>query len=271
MKGRSIPQAVGFATVRESMAHLNEMLAELDRLLEPDGFEDYGPNGLQVAGRDEVTHIATGVSASRELIERSIEAGAQLIVVHHGLFWRGDDPRVIGVLRERLALLLGADVSLAAYHLPLDAHPTYGNAARIAAGLGLEDSQPFGLHEGREVGVRARVRGEGIAPADLVARLGELTSREPLAFLEGPASIRSVGIVTGGGGRSMYEAIAAGIVACFPGERVVWARAIARESGIHFLAGGHHATETFGVAALGEHLATRFGVEHSDIAVNNPV
>ena len=253
------------------MAGLSEMLAELDSQLDPDAFADYCPNGLQVQGREEVTVVATGVSASRELFERSIEAGAQLIVVHHGLFWKGDDQRVVGTLRDRLKLLLGADVSLAAYHLPLDAHPTLGNNARIAAGLGLEDSQPFGRAGGREVGVRARVRGEGIEAAELVTRVAELTAREPLAFLDGPPQIRSVGIVSGGGGSSVHEAIAAGLDAFITGEPEEWAAAIAAERNIHFIAAGHYATETFGVSALGEHLAARFGVAHTEIAIANPV
>jgi dinuclear metal center YbgI/SA1388 family protein len=253
------------------MAALSEILAELDRLLEPETFEDYGPNGLQVQGRDEVTRVATGVSASRELFEGAIEAGAELIVVHHGLLWRGDDPRVVGLLRDRLALLLRADVSLAAYHLPLDAHPTLGNNALLAAGLRLEDPEPFGRHGGRAVGVRARAGSEGIEVAELVARVTALTGREPVAFLEGPARVRTVGIVSGGGGRSVHEAVAGGLDAFITGEPEEWARAVARESRIHFLAAGHHATETLGVAALGQHLSSRFAVAHTEIAVDNPV
>jgi dinuclear metal center YbgI/SA1388 family protein len=253
------------------MALLNLMLAELDLLLEPNAFADYCPNGLQVQGADEVTHVATGVSASVELFERSLEAGAQLIVTHHGLFWQGDDPRVVGSLRDRVRLLLEADVSLAAYHLPLDAHMQIGNNALIAAGLGLEEPQPFGRHSGREVGVRAGFAGEGIAAQELVGRVATLTEREPLAFLDGPPMVRSVGIVSGGGARSVYEAIELGLDAFITGEPAEWASALARERGIHFIAAGHYATETFGVTALGQHLATRFGVRHTDVRVINPV
>ncbi len=253
------------------MALLQEMLAELDRLLEPEGFADYCPNGLQVQGCDEVTHVATGVSASLELFERAIDAGAQLIVTHHGLFWQGDDPRIVGALRERLRTLLDADVSLASYHLPLDAHPAVGNGALIAAGLGLEDPRPFGRHGGRDVGVRASYPGDGVAVEELVARLAGLTAREPLAFLGGPPRVRGVGIVSGGGARSVHEAIDAGLDAFITGEPAEWASAIARERRIHFIAAGHHATETFGVRALGQHLATRFAVEHTDVLVDNPV
>ena len=253
------------------MALLNEMLAELDRLLDPDSFADHGPNGLQVQGCAEITHVATGVSATLELFERAIDAGAQMILTHHGLFWDGDDARVVGALRDRLAMLLGANVSLVAYHLPLDAHPTLGNNALIAAGLGLADPQPFGHHRGRPIGVRAAVPGDGITPGEFVARVTELTVRTPLVFMHGPPLIRNVGIVSGGGARSVHEAIAAGLDAFVTGEPEEWVGAIASERQIHVLAAGHHATETFGPRALGEHLASRFGVRHTDIPVVNPV
>src|ERR1700676_245902 len=127
------------------MALLSEIVAELDRLLDPAGFSDYCPNGLQVEGRAQVTHVATGVSATLELFQHAIEAGAELIVTHHGLLWDGDDPRVVGARRERLRMLLAADASLVSYHLPLDAHPVLGNNALLATGLGLLDPEPFGL------------------------------------------------------------------------------------------------------------------------------
>jgi dinuclear metal center YbgI/SA1388 family protein len=253
------------------MALLNEMVAELDRLLESDSFADYGPNGLQVQGRAQVSHVATGVSASLELFEQAIDVGAQMILTHHGLFWDGDDVRVVGALRDRLKILLGAEVSLVAYHLPLDAHPMLGNNALIAAGLGLEERRPFGMHRGREIGVFATVPGEAITPGELVARVAELTAREPLALMYGPELIRSVGIVSGGGARSVHEAIAAGLDAFITGEPAEWANAVAREGEIHFLAAGHHATETFGPDALGAHLASRFGVRHTNIPTVNPV
>jgi len=253
------------------MAPLREMVAELDRLLDSQSFSDYGPNGLQVEGAHEVAHVATGVSASVELFERAIAAGAQLIVTHHGVFWDGDDPRIVGSHRARLRTLLAADVSLAAYHLPLDAHPLVGNNALIAAGLGLTDPQPFSVWRGRAIGVAASAPGDGIDAAELVARVAALTAREPLAFPGGPQRVRTVGIVSGGGARSVHEAIARGLDAFITGEPAEWARALAAESGIHFIAAGHHATETFGPRALGEHLRERFGVAWSDIDVANPV
>jgi dinuclear metal center YbgI/SA1388 family protein len=253
------------------MAQLQEIIDELDRLLEPDTFPDHCPNGLQVAGRDEVARIVTGVSASRELFERALENGADLVLTHHGLFWDGDDVRVVGTHRERLRLLLAADISLASYHLPLDAHATFGNNALLARAIGATPTAPFALAGGRPVGWIASFDGDGIAVAELVQRVERLTARAALAFPGGPEQVRSVGVVSGGGGRSVHEAIAAGSDAFITGEAEEWSRALAREAGIHFIAAGHHATETFGVRALGEHLAERFDVRHEYIEIANPV
>jgi dinuclear metal center YbgI/SA1388 family protein len=253
------------------MAALTEIVAELDRLLDPQAFSDYCPNGLQVQGRAEISRIATGVSASVELFERAIEAGAELIVTHHGLIWNGDDGRIVGPYRERLQLLLGAEVSLAAYHLPLDAHPTLGNNALIALGIGGTLDVPFGIAQGREIGWRARFDEEGIGAGELVVRVAALTGRAPLAFLGGPERVRTVAIVSGGGASSVHEALGDGVDAFITGEPAEWARAVAIEGGIHFIAAGHHATETFGVRALGDHLAERFALAHRYIEIENPV
>jgi dinuclear metal center YbgI/SA1388 family protein len=253
------------------MPALLDIVGEADRLLEIDAFRDYCPNGLQVEGRAAVSQIVTGVSASEELFEAAIEQQADLIITHHGLFWDGDDPRLRGARRTRLALLLGANISLAAYHLPLDAHPTLGNNALIAAGLGAELDGPFGLAAGRPVGWQAHFGGAGIAPTDLVERVETLTARPPLAFLHGPQHVRRIGIVSGGAARQIDEAIAAGLDAFITGEPAEGTRALAREAGIHFIAAGHHATETFGVKAIGDHLAARFGVEHRYVEIANPV
>jgi dinuclear metal center YbgI/SA1388 family protein len=253
------------------MAALSGILLELDRLLEPQAFSDYCPNGLQVQGRSEIGRIATGVSASSELFERALTAGADLVIAHHGLFWDGEDVRVLGPRRERLRLLLSADVSLAAYHLPLDAHPTFGNNALIAKGLGATLDVAFAPVAGRAIGWCATFDGDGITPAELTERVTTLTARAPLTFLDGPERIRTIGIVSGGGARNVSDAIAAGLDAFLTGEPAEWARALAHESAIHFLAAGHHATETFGVRALGAHLAEHFGVEHLYIEIDNPV
>jgi len=253
------------------MAALGEIIEFLDQLLEAQSFTDFGPNGLQVQGRDDVRRVVTGVSASVELFERASELGANLLVVHHGIFWDGDDVRVVGARRARLRALLAADISLAAYHLPLDAHATHGNNVLIARGIGAEPTEPFAPIEGRACGWQARFAGDGITAGELVERIATLTGREPLAFLDGPERVHTVGIVSGGGGRSVHDAIAAGLDAFVTGEPEEWARAVAREARINFVAGGHHATETFGVRALGELLAERFGVEHSYVEIANPV
>ncbi len=253
------------------MAALNEIIAVLDELLDAPSFTDFGPNGLQVEGGPAVTRLVSGVSASRELFERANELGAELILVHHGLFWDGEDVRIIGARRERLRVLLTAGISLAAYHLPLDAHPTLGNNVLIAAGIGATPTAAFAPVAGRPVGWIASFDGAGIPRAELVGRLATLTGREPIAFLEGPEAVRRVGIVSGGGGRNVHDAISAQLDAFITGEPEEWARAVAREAAISFLAGGHHATETFGVRALGELLAERFGIEHHYVEIDNPV
>lgn len=250
---------------------LPNLIAELDRLLEPHRFRDYCPNGLQVPGRDSVTRLATGVSASAELFELALAAQADLVIVHHGLFW-GSGPTPIDVtMKRRLKLLFDADVSLAAYHLPLDAHPEIGNNALIATALGADAREPFALHDGEPIGVLARFAGEGIDAAHLRARVTELTDRDPLTFDAGPSRIRTLAIVSGAGASYLDDAIAAGADAFLTGEPAERVMTQAREGAIHFLAAGHYATETFGVKRLGEHLAERFAVEHAFIDVPNPI
>jgi dinuclear metal center YbgI/SA1388 family protein len=253
------------------MATLVEIVSMLDQLLDVQAFTDFAPNGLQVQGCLEVHTVASGVSASAELFERALELEADLVLVHHGLFWDGDEMRVRGAQRARLRALLCADISLVAYHLPLDAHRTYGNNALIASGIGAQLTDPFAPVAGRPCGWQASFDGDGIAASELVDRLATLTGRDVLAFLEGPERVRGVGIVSGGGGRSVHDAIAAGLDAFVTGEPEEWARAVAREARINFLAGGHHATETFGVRALGELLVEMFGVRHTYIEIANPV
>jgi dinuclear metal center YbgI/SA1388 family protein len=267
---RPLPEGAGQA-YSNAVAALEEILAELDRLLDPDAFADHCPNGLQVQGRTEVRRVVTGVSASVELFERAVAHDADLVICHHGLFWDGDDPRVIGRLHRRLGILLANDVGLAAYHLPLDGHPRIGNNALIAAGLGCIEPEPFAVHGGRAIGCRGRFPDNGITPDKLVRRVAELTGRPPLAFTVGPDPVRTIGIVSGAASGDLDEAIAAGLDAFLTGEPVERVMAQAVESGIHFLAAGHYATETFGVRALGGHLVDRFGVDHVFIDLPNPI
>jgi len=254
------------------MAALTEIIAHLDELLEPQRFDDYGPNGLQVPGRDEVSRIATGVSAGRELIERAVEQNADLLITHHGLFWKGLPLQIDRPAKARLKLLFDTDLSLAAYHLPLDGHPEHGNNALLAAALGAEHTAPFAFHAGTPIGTIAHLPDPGISPQELVERtMGAVGGREPLAFLSGSAQIRSIGIVSGGGSSYLRDAISAGLDAFITGEPTEWIMLAAQEHGIHCLAAGHYATETLGVRRLGDLLADRFGVEHVFIDVPNPI
>ncbi len=254
------------------VAALTELIAFLDELLQPERFEDYGPNGLQVPGREDVAVVATGVSAGRELFERAIAAGAGLVLVHHGLFWKGRPLALDQPAKSRLKLLFDHDVALAAYHLPLDGHAEHGNNALLAAALGAEHTTPFALHAGTPIGVAAHLPGEGIEPDELVARTrAAVGGREPLAFLDGPPRIRSVGIVSGGGSPYLGDAVSASLDAFLTGEPIERVMLEARENAIHYIAAGHYATETLGVRRLGELLASRFGVEHVFVDMPNPI
>jgi dinuclear metal center YbgI/SA1388 family protein len=254
------------------MATLTEILAHLDDLLDPASFPDYCPNGLQVPGREEIASLVTGVSAGSELFERALDAGADAILVHHGLFWKGAPLALDRPARRRLQLLFDADASLLAYHLPLDAHLEHGNNALLAAAIGAEAWTPLATVPGPPIGVAATLPGEGVTVADLVARTRKAVGgREPLAFKRGPERIRRVGIVSGGGSDYLTDAIAAGLDAFILGEPTERIMNQAHEAGIHVLAAGHYATETFGVQRLGDLLAAEFGLTHSFIDVPNPI
>jgi dinuclear metal center YbgI/SA1388 family protein len=248
----------------------DELIAFLDGLLDSPGRPDYGPNGLQVPGAEEVDIVVTGVSAHRELFERAAVAGAQLVVCHHGIFWGESAGPVTEQLKARLKLLFDNDMSLAAYHLPLDAHPEVGNNALICKGLGLERGAPFGDAKGAPIGWIGTAP-EPLSLPQLVERSTAVFGSEPLVFDSGPGEIRRVGIVSGGGSSSLDEAIALGLDAFVTGEPTEHVMADASEGGIHFLAVGHYASETFGVRRLGELLSERFGIEHRFIEVPNPI
>ena len=252
------------------MTRRDELIAFLDDLLESPGRLDYGPNGLQVPGAEEVELVVTGVSAHRELFEQAAAAGAQLVLCHHGIFWGESAGPVTEQLKARLKLLFDNDMSLAAYHLPLDAHPEVGNNALICAGLGLERETAFGEAKGAPIGW-VGTAADPLAIDELVQRSTALFGSPPLVFDSGPAEIRRVGIVSGGGSSILDEAIARGLDAYVTGEPTEHVMADAREAGIHFLACGHYASETFGIRRLGELLAERFAVEHRFIDIPNPI
>jgi dinuclear metal center YbgI/SA1388 family protein len=221
--------------------------------------------GMQVIGADEVTKIAAAVSSSLEAFRRTREAGAELLVVHHGLFWE-NDPRVVdAAMKARLEALFEGDITLAAYHLALDAHPEIGNNAILARTLEIAEPERF-----LEWGFGGRLR-EPAGLSELAGRLQQATGREPQVFEGGPERITRVAIVTGGGAKLVREAAAEGYDAYITGEPAEPTLHLARELGIHFLAGGHYATETFGIKALAEKLGERFGLPSEFLDVPVPV
>jgi len=249
---------------------LHALVSHLDHLLDAGRGRDYGPNGLQVEGKGEVRKVVTGVSSCRELFVRAREAGADAVLVHHGLFWEGM-PRVLtGLQYQRVAELVRGGMSLLAYHLPLDRHPELGNNALAARAFGLVDLAPFGLHEGLPIGFHGRFP-EPLPAAELAARSRQVYGQEPLAFLSGPDPVRTLGIISGGAQRELYDAITAGLDAYLTGEASEWVMNVAREAKIHYLAAGHYATERLGIRALGEHVAGTFGIAAEFIDVPNPV
>ncbi len=248
------------------MAQRVEIEAHLAALLAVDRFRDYGPNGLQVEGRPEVRRLVSGVTASRALIDAAIGQGADAILVHHGLFWRGQDGRITGWLRERLARLLSSGISLFAYHLPLDAHAELGNNAQLGRQLGLEADARFGEQDLGFIG-DAGVATSAAALADQVAeRLG----RAPLLLPGDGRALRRVAWCSGGAQGYFEAAIAAGADLFLTGELSEPQAHIARETGVAFLACGHHATERYGAPALGAYLADRYGLVHQFIDIDNP-
>ncbi len=245
----------------------DEIEAYLHTLLEVDRFEDYGPNGLQVEGRAELRRIVSGVTASLALIDAAIADGADAIVVHHGLFWRGQDGRLVGWLGERVRRLMAHGINLFAFHLPLDAHPEFGNNAQLGLRLGLRADARFGK---QDLGFAAPAGDNTELPA-LAARLqAALDGRAPLVLPGDGRALKRIGWCTGGAQGYFEAAIAAGVDAFVTGEVSEPQAHLARETGVAFLACGHHASECFGAPALAAHVAERFGLEHRFIAIANP-
>jgi dinuclear metal center YbgI/SA1388 family protein len=250
------------------MASREDLVGMLDQLLDSPGFPDYGPNGLQVPGADEVTRVVTGVSATLELFEIALERGAQAVLVHHGLFW-GDAGPLSEVQAARLRALLANDLNLIAYHLPLDAHREVGNNALLISELGLTLADPLGNYKGRSIGFVGE--SEGISGSELFQTITERLGRTPLHLDHGPATIRRVGVIAGSAPDYIEEAARAGCDAFITGEPAERVNSMAKELGIHFFAAGHHATEKLGVQKLGELLADELAVTHEFIDIPNPI
>jgi dinuclear metal center YbgI/SA1388 family protein len=246
---------------------LNELRDYNASLLQTASYKDYCPNGLQVEGRAEVRRIATGVTASQQVLDAAIAWGADAILVHHGYFWRGEDAAITGLRKQRLARLLCNDVSLLAYHLPLDAHPELGNNAQLGKLLGLTEQGRFGEQNIACVGELEPQQ----TLAQFAAWIGGRLQRAPQIIGDNAASIRKVAWCSGGAQGYFEAAIAQGADAYISGEISEQSFHLAQESGVAFIAAGHHATERLGIRALGAHLAERFGLEHRFFDQDNPV
>lgn len=249
---------------------LQQLVTYTDNLLQAGRFADYCPNGLQVQGRPQVARVVSGVTACQPLLDAAAELGADLVLVHHGFFWRGEAQPVVGMKRRRLGALLQHDMSLLAYHLPLDAHPELGNNARLGALLGIRDQQLLDPESRDAVGNIGSLPAP-LEAAALVAQLEALTGRTALHIGDPALSVQRIAWCTGAAQSWIGAAVAAGADLFLTGEASEQTVHIAREEGIQFIAAGHHATERYGVQALGEHLAARFGLEHRFVDIDNPV
>jgi dinuclear metal center YbgI/SA1388 family protein len=246
-----------------------QLLQAFDALLQPERFRDYGPNGLQVEGRTEVRKIVSGVTASRALIEAAIVAQADALFVHHGLFWRGQDGRVTGWMKQRLALLLAHDINLYAYHLPLDAHPELGNNAQLGLRLGLRAESRFGDQELGFLG--SPVEGRSFTDAaELATHVERVLGRSVALVNAASNAIKKIAWCTGGAQGYFEAAIAAGADAFITGEMSEPQAHYARECGVAYLACGHHASERYGAPAVAAHVAAQLGLAHEFIEIDNP-
>lgn len=249
------------------MAALRDIENYLHTFLQVEKFKDYAPNGLQIEGKDNITRLVTGVTASLALIEAAIEHQADAILVHHGYFWKNEPAVITGMKHQRIKALMDYEMSLMAYHLPLDAHPELGNNAQLAKRLGIH--------------VEGKMNPEGVGnygsfdkamdSTELSGLLADVLGREPLHISGGLHKIRSVAWCTGGAQGYIGQALDLGVDAYISGEISENTVHVAKEAGIHYFSAGHHATERYGVQALGEHLASMFGIQHHFIDIDNPV
>ena len=245
----------------------DELIRYLDELLEPARFKDYCPNGLQVEGRPEIRRIVAGVTASQALVDQAVARGADALLVHHGWFWRGEDGRVTGFRKKRLQTLLTHDINLIAYHLPLDSHAEFGNNVQLARRLGWTVEGRFGE---QDVGWYGRLE-ETQALGEVAHRVSAELGREPLVIGEETQQVSRIAWCSGGA-QSLFEAaLSLGVQVFLSGEISEQHVHLARETGVAYLAVGHHASERYGVEALAAHLAAKFGLDCAFIDIDNPV
>ena len=250
------------------MISLQDLMEYLSGLYPTEGVVDFCPNGLQVEGKDRIGKIATSVSASVDAIDAARDWGADALIVHHGLFWTNKPIRIVASLQRKVQALMGAQISLIGYHLPMDAHQTVVNNWPAAQDLGIKELEPFGRHNNMELGVRGRLSPTPIE--DWVSRLEEYYDHKAHVALGGPQQVKKVALLSGGGHKFLEEAIAYGVDCFVTGsfDEPQWH--MAHDEGIHFIAMGHHATERVGPKALASHLAKRFSIETNFVDTNNP-
>lgn len=251
----------------EKTVQRKEILEYCDTLLMPEAFKDYAPNGLQVEGANHVSKIVTGVTASQALIDAAIDEEAEMILVHHGYFWGNEDPRVVGMKQKRLKALLQNNISLLAYHLPLDAHKEFGNNVELAKRLNIDV-------EGCAGKMDLIFYGSFAAPKSVKALQSEIATklhRQPLVLGPDSKEIRTIAWCTGAAQGYLMDAVALGVDAFISGEVSEQTKHIAEENNIVYLSAGHHATERYGIQALGERVASEFGIAHHFVDIDNPI
>ena len=249
--------------------NLSLILAELDGLLEPRNFQDYCPNGLQIQGRGEVKKLVTGVTASLALIDAAIDSNADALLVHHGYFWKGESSNITGMKYQRIRKLIQNDISLLAYHLPLDAHPIYGNNAQLAERLGITVSG--GLDDSTHPVGNVGDLKEAVSAEEFARSVRAVLGREPLLEKVGDTPVRRIAWCSGGAQSYIDRAASLGADLYLTGEASEQTIHEARELGIHFIAAGHHATERYGAKAVGEWLSRKLNIDHEFIDIENPV
>ncbi len=247
----------------------DEITEYLNGILKPELFKDYGPNGLQVEGRETVKKIITGVTGCVELFERAIEAKADGILVHHGIIWSFHQPTYTGHYKKRVKMLLENDLNLWGYHLPIDAHEKYGNNAVLAEFFDLKNTEPFGDYKGTKIGVQGYLKKSD--PEYYFEKVRRELNPNAVIFPYGPKKVNTIGIISGGAQKEFNQAISKNLDMYITGEASEYNMHLSKEEGVHFISAGHHATERFGVRKIGELLSQNMGLDVTFIDIPNPV